>query len=121
MNTRQVTKNYRLEQWALKISERKNSGLTIKNWCEQEGITQGSYYYWLKQVRQAACEPLPDFTNQETTTLVPIKLNHEQPEPNISQIQQLICLSYQDFHVEFSDQVKPEFITHLLKELKNVY
>ena len=42
------TKELRLAQWAGIIKEQKQSGLTVKDWCSQNGITKDTYYYWQK-------------------------------------------------------------------------
>lgn len=59
MNTRQVKRQYQLQQWTQIICERNSSGLTILDFCQKRGISKNSYFYWLKQVREAACESLP--------------------------------------------------------------
>ena len=41
------TKELRLAQWAGIIKEQKESGLTVKDWCNQNGITKDAYYYWV--------------------------------------------------------------------------
>ena len=32
----------------------KQSGLTVKQWCEEHGIRENAYYYRLRKVREAA-------------------------------------------------------------------
>ena len=54
MNTRVITKGYRLENWIQIIRDHKSSGMTVSDYCEMTGITRSSYYYWLAQVREAA-------------------------------------------------------------------
>ncbi len=51
-----ISKEYKLQQWALAISEQKHSGLTINAWCEQNGIRRDQYFYRQKQVRKALAE-----------------------------------------------------------------
>lgn len=46
----------RLAQWGQRIIDRQNSGLTIAQWCEQNGFTKDAYYYWQKRVRAAAID-----------------------------------------------------------------
>ena len=46
------TKELRLAQWAGLIKEQKQSGLTVKAWCNQNGITKDAYYYWQHKVRK---------------------------------------------------------------------
>ncbi len=45
-------KELRLAQWAGIIKEQKQSGLTVKDWCDQNGITKDAYYYWQQKLRR---------------------------------------------------------------------
>lgn len=56
MDTRLVTKQIRIQQWAGIIKSRVESGLTINEYCNANGLTKHQYYYWLKKVREAAIE-----------------------------------------------------------------
>jgi len=39
----------------LKLQERqKESGLTVRNFCSNEGIAPSSFYYWLKKIKNEA-------------------------------------------------------------------
>lgn len=40
------------------LRDRKESGLSVKAWCTERGITEHAYYYRLRQLRQAACTAL---------------------------------------------------------------
>jgi transposase-like protein len=40
------------EKWQAMIRERTESGLSIKAWCAKNQVSEGSYYYWLKTIRE---------------------------------------------------------------------
>lgn len=40
------------------LRERKESGLSVKAWCAERGISEHAYYYRLRQLRQMACNAL---------------------------------------------------------------
>jgi hypothetical protein len=48
-----VSKQYKLQQWAEIIQDRKASGLKVEEWCVQNGLTKHKYYYRLRKVREA--------------------------------------------------------------------
>lgn len=50
-----VKKEVKLKQWAEMVQLRNESGLTVSKWCDQNGVNVKTYYYRLKQVRQALC------------------------------------------------------------------
>ena len=42
----------RLNNWAGIFHARKESGLTIKDWCSQNNVSLNAYYYWLRKLRK---------------------------------------------------------------------
>ena len=51
-----VRDEYRAQSWALLIQECQASGLTNKEFCRQRGVSEKSYYYWLKKLRAQVVE-----------------------------------------------------------------
>ena len=58
MNISEVKREYQLQEWSGMLHERKESGLSVKAWCAEHGITEHAYYYRLRKLRQAACTAL---------------------------------------------------------------
>ena len=46
-----VRDKYRAQTWAMLIQECNNSGLTKREFCQQRGISEKSFYYWLRKLR----------------------------------------------------------------------
>ena len=46
-----VRDNYRAQTWAMLIQECNSSGLTKREFCQQRGISEKSFYYWLRKLR----------------------------------------------------------------------
>jgi transposase-like protein len=57
-NVLAVRDEYRMQSWAEIIRERQESGLTIKDYCAQHGISDKTFYYWLRKLRAAAAESM---------------------------------------------------------------
>lgn len=75
-----VKTKFRKEQWARLIQECQNSGLTIKNWCSQNGVSEHAYYYWLRRIRESAFpRHLPEAHNESTNPIVfaPLRVKEE--------------------------------------------
>ena len=49
-----VRNEYRLQSWMEIIRECEESGLSNRELCSQRGISEKTYYYWLRKVRAAA-------------------------------------------------------------------
>ena len=47
---------YRAQTWAMLIQECNNSGLTKREFCQQRGISEKSFYYWLRKLRTQMTE-----------------------------------------------------------------
>ena len=58
MKISEVKRRYQLQEWSGMLRERKASGLSVKAWCAEHGITEYAYYYRLRQLRQMACNAL---------------------------------------------------------------
>ena len=42
---------YRAQEWVMLIQECSVSGLTKREFCQQHGISEKSFYYWLRKLR----------------------------------------------------------------------
>ena len=51
----QVTQ-VRMNSWALMVKERCDSGMTVKAWCAENGISTKTYYYRLNRLRNYMLE-----------------------------------------------------------------
>lgn len=51
-----VRDEYRAQTWAMLIQECNNSGLTKREFCQQRGISEKSFYYWLRKLRNHMAE-----------------------------------------------------------------
>ena len=51
-----VRDHYRAQNWAMLIQECNNSGLTKREFCQQRGISEKSFYYWLRKLRSYIAE-----------------------------------------------------------------
>ena len=58
MKISEVKREYQLQEWGGMLRDRKESGLSVKVWCAEHGISEHVYYYRLRQIRQMACNAL---------------------------------------------------------------
>lgn len=49
----QVREEYRLQQWGQIVQQCRESGMSNRDFCRQNGITEKTYYYWLRKLRMA--------------------------------------------------------------------
>lgn len=58
MKQSELKKESQLQQWAGAVKEQKESSLTVRQWCLEQGIPEHAYYYRLHKVRQSMCNAL---------------------------------------------------------------
>ena len=51
-----VRDEYRTQNWAMVIQECSSSGLSNREFCRQRGISEKTYYYWLRKLRSQMAE-----------------------------------------------------------------
>jgi transposase-like protein len=110
-----------MNQWTKIIRECHSSGQTISAWCTEHNINVKSYYYWLKRVRMAACEALPEL-NTGNNPIVPV--NIPVPTSNTNPADQesssSIVVRFGAATLEISNTASAALIENTLKALQNV-
>ena len=80
-----VKKQGQQAEWAERIQRCSESGLTVSEWCRENGINLKTYYYHLRKLRKEICEqiPAPVMTVPEESHSVKISIGEvtaEMPE-----------------------------------------
>ena len=58
MRAQTATRMIRLQSWAAQIHECRQSGLSVRQWCEGNGINIKTYYNRMTKVREAMLEDI---------------------------------------------------------------
>lgn len=69
MNTREIAAEYRLAHWAQIMHRKRESGLSVKAFCENEGFHENCYYYWQRKLREATCVHMVEIQSE------PVQIN----------------------------------------------
>jgi hypothetical protein len=120
VDTREVAQKYRMRQWVETIRECRSSGQTVKAWCADHSINTKSYYYWLKRIREAACEALP--TLGESSSIVPVNIpaNGAGSGLGAKDASSQIVLRFGSVVLELRNNASATLIENTLKALQNV-
>lgn len=51
-----MSKQERLENWTAKIMACRSSGMTVRAWCQENSLSEKTYYYWQRRLFQALSE-----------------------------------------------------------------
>ena len=48
----------RMQEWSVRIAECRSSGMSVKAWCSEQGISVQTYYRWEKRFVEKATQQL---------------------------------------------------------------
>ena len=61
MNAKQKLHQIHLQEWTVRFDDQKASGLTVRQWCEQNNLSFHTYNYWKHLLKEEVVEQvLPD-------------------------------------------------------------
>jgi hypothetical protein len=70
VEVKKITHEVRLQNWSRIVTNCRNSGQTIKTWCEENNVNIKTYYHWQKQVCQATCKNV-SITKEQNVQSIP--------------------------------------------------
>ena len=110
-----VAQQTRLNQWAEQIRECNNrpQGMTVDDWCLQNGIKRTNYYWRLRKVREALLTAAETTTNATFVELkepevVPVKTKEDSTPKIVAIVRTNQC------SIEITDQASSTFLNHLI-------
>ena len=107
----------KFEHWEKVIEDCQTSGKTVIAYCDENEINIKSYYYWLRKIREQACQSI-DFPN----SLEENKCEFAQIQSAISfqQAVPTIKLHIGKIIVEISDGMSQNTISYVLNGIRNI-
>ena len=100
-----VRDEYRAQNWAMVIQECSNSGLSNREFCRQRGISEKTFYYWLRKLRgQMADAAVPQLVQLEPVT---------EPED-------LLQIQYRGAELKLPAGVDMDAVAALLRSLQSL-
>ena len=79
-----VKQQVRLENWAAEVESRTLSGLTVQQWCRENGMSPKTYYYHLRKVRESVIESEPAIVPLNNKIVSSEKIEISDGEINIA-------------------------------------
>ena len=112
---RRVTREYRANQWAEIVKTCRNSGQTIRDWCEDNEISEKSFYYWQRKFREQICQVI---IPNAPAPLIPFA------EINIAQTSQpeaiAVTIRIGDTTADIHKGADPETVEFVIRTLKSL-
>ena len=95
----------RMMYWNDAVSKCRSSGMTVRDWCNREGINEKTYYYWQRKIFKAA-------TKETEFVEIPNTGNM------LSSGQIIATVSTNGFTVDIHQGADKESLTELLSAIK---
>ena len=99
------------ERWAALIKERMDSGMTVKEWCQERNIKESQYYYWLRNLRQD--EAYTAERNAQATPFVELPVICQEPEVPSGRPAAIIRKG--DIAIEITESASAGFIAKIME------
>ena len=101
----QVQEEYRLQQWGQIVQQCRESGLSNRDFCRKNGITEKTYYYWLRKLRMAAA-------SQEVPKIVKLE-RHDSDED-------MIHIQFRNAEMTLPAGMDVDAVTAILRSLQKL-
>ena len=63
----------KLQEWSVRVAECRSSGISVRAWCQGQGIVPKTYYNWERQILKAAASQYLIPAPEERDRFVQIK------------------------------------------------
>ena len=107
-----VRNEYRMDQWAGIIEERRESGLSIREFCRQRELREGAYYYWLRKLRSTITE------NARPTFVELSETDRGRTEEAV--LEDIMRIEYRGIKIELPDSANMNGVPELLSAIKRL-
>ena len=114
MNSVIVSKQLRLSRGSALVKACQESGLSVKDWCEMNGITKDTYYYWKRKLKDLCLDQMdmPSFVDISGESLPQTPAAPTGPEASAS-------LILPGFRIDVYEGASPAFLRKLMEAAKN--
>ena len=106
MTSTELKHQARLKEWALAIQECRSSGVSVKQWCRERGITTTTYYRWEREALSAA--------TPEVFVEIP---NSSRQCRNAAECSATLRIG--ENSIEFYQEIGPELLLAMIKGLRS--
>ena len=133
MNAKQKLHQANLAKWTALFHEQASSGLTVKNWCDQNNISIHKYNYWKRMVKEMYVDSvLPDIVPISPVSLP--SLLSAPPDSQLAGLRELrdsrdscysmepkcVSIVIDDIRIEIGSSASDEMISGIIKAVRHV-
>ena len=111
-----------MNEWTTRFSDQKASGLTVKEWCNQNNLSIHTYNYWKHALKE-------ELASQILRDIIPIVIHETSasPAPIVSNdsaltncvIRSIAKLTYNNISIEFDSDISESFLATIIKAVRH--
>ena len=109
MTVQELTENEKYKFWYFKIKECKESGLSVKDFCDKNNIKPSTYYNYQQKIRNILCDQINESSSKNEVSFVSVE---KQPHNN-----EKIIIIKGSIKIELDSDTPYQSIEPLLKSL----
>lgn len=118
---------FQLQRWKLLIEDRVKSGMKVRDWCEANGVTKDTYYYWLAKLREEHYEEAVQSLSAETISSntfvelpMPKQTHQTRPVPENVIHRPVAVLQKDSIRIEIFQDIPDLLLQQVLKAVSDV-
>lgn len=125
MNAKQKLHQVHLQEWTVRFADQKASGLTVRQWCEQNNLSFHTYNYWKHLLKEEVVEQaLPDIVPLSLPVLSDSGSSLETTVPDVRSIRanrsirsnnSNVQMQINSISIEIDSSVSEEFLYKLIR------
>ena len=119
MDTSLTVKTMRRQSWALMVQEQVKSGLTINEWCAQNGISPKAFYYRRKQVQAMILDEMQPPVFAELKPHEPIQSSIEKSVSESMEFVPQLVMSVEGALIGVNQSTPKQLVSDMLEVLRH--
>ena len=124
MKVQETVRMLNLQEWSRQVNECQNSGLSVREWCKENGVGYKNYYWRRAQVREHLLESAE--RNKTLTVVAPPSDRTDDKTPVFAtiplpqRINSAITVHIGQHIAEVNDGADPDTVENVLRALARI-
>lgn len=121
-----IANQYRIQEWAEQVRDcrARAAGLSVADWCRQNGLTKATFYYRLRRVRESCLSVIPEQLMPAPVVAIPKETMRFDPDTAVTATggtaTQGIDISFHDYTVHIPSHSSIGLLGAVLEVLTHV-
>lgn len=124
MNARQKLHQVHLQEWTVRFADQKASGLTVRQWCEQNNLSFHTYNYWKHLLKEEVVEQalpdivplsLPVLSDSDSLESAPPEIRSIRANRSIRSNDSNVQMQINGVSIKIDTSVSEEFLSKLIR------